>query len=317
MHWRTRKSFKIFTPTTSLRRRVAYSLAIVRLMLVPVILLAVYYLFQMAWIVDRIVNVDAAAATLAEQASTQMLEARRAERNYFLLHDQDSIKANQTALIGVKETLRSIGELEPAQMPEAQNALNAVNAYQEQFAAAVSTMGQPGQSPAERIQDSVRAYEQDLDNLLKTSRRKTRAELVDELRKRVESFDSQISKTQSASPAMRQATTGLQDSSEEIVLLAEDLKQRNWQRVQADHQEARRLLYRAEWVLSIVSACTLLLSVWISFVLPREVVEPLVRLKEAVDHAATGNYDIEFELRGAGEVVDLARSLQTLTARFR
>ena len=45
-------------------------------------------------------------------------------------------------------------------------------------------------------------------------------------------------------------------------------------------------IYRAEWVLSIVCGLTLLLSVWISFVLPRQVVKPLQELKEAVDHAA-------------------------------
>ena len=50
-----RKSFKIVAPGRSLRRRVAYSLAIVRLILVPVIFLAVYYLFGMRSIVDRIV----------------------------------------------------------------------------------------------------------------------------------------------------------------------------------------------------------------------------------------------------------------------
>ena len=75
------KSFKILAPGNSLRRRTAYSLALVRLILAPVIFLTVYYLFQMGWIVDRIVNTDAPAATLAQQASIEMLEARRAERN--------------------------------------------------------------------------------------------------------------------------------------------------------------------------------------------------------------------------------------------
>jgi hypothetical protein len=46
--------------------------------------------------------------------------------------------------------------------------------------------------------------------------------------------------------------------------------------------------------LSIVSAITLLVSIWISFVLPQQVVRPLMSLKEAVDHAAAGNYEIEF-----------------------
>jgi hypothetical protein len=76
-----RKKFKILAPGNSLRKRVAYSLAIARFILVPVIFLAVYYLFEMGWIVDRIVNVDAPAATLAQQASIETLEARRAERN--------------------------------------------------------------------------------------------------------------------------------------------------------------------------------------------------------------------------------------------
>ena len=100
-----RKSFKIFAPGSSLRQRVAYSLAVVRLVLVPVIFLSVYYLFKMGVIVDRIVNVDAPVATLAEQASVQMLDARRAERSYFLLRDPEYLQANQVSLIQVKEIL--------------------------------------------------------------------------------------------------------------------------------------------------------------------------------------------------------------------
>jgi nitrogen fixation/metabolism regulation signal transduction histidine kinase len=62
---------------------------------------------------------------------------------------------------------------------------------------------------------------------------------------------------------------------------------------------------------------TLLLSIWISFVLPRQVVKPLVELREAVDHAAAGNYQIDFELRGKGELVDLAKSVRNLIAHLK
>jgi hypothetical protein len=47
MEWRKRRHFEILAPGSSLRQRVAYSLAIVRLILVPVMFLAVYYLFEM------------------------------------------------------------------------------------------------------------------------------------------------------------------------------------------------------------------------------------------------------------------------------
>jgi CHASE3 domain sensor protein len=99
MPLRIRKTFAIFTSGTSLRRRVLYSFAIVRLVLAPVILLAVYYLFQMGWIVDRIVSVDAPAASLAQQASIQMLEARRAERNYSLLRDTAYVNTNHDLIV--------------------------------------------------------------------------------------------------------------------------------------------------------------------------------------------------------------------------
>ncbi len=92
----------------------AYSLVIARLILVPVIFLAVYYLFEMGWIVDRIVNVDAPAATLAQQASIEMLEARRAERNYLLLHDATYLDGNRESRERIRQIVAQIQDLAAA-----------------------------------------------------------------------------------------------------------------------------------------------------------------------------------------------------------
>lgn len=312
-----RKSFTIFWPGSSLRRRVAYSLAIVRLVLVPVIFLAVYYLFEMGLIVDRIVNVDASVTTLAEQASVQMLDARRAERSYFLLRDAQYLQANKDSLTQLKQVLGKIRELVPEQDATGK-ALENVTLYEQQFAEAVSLAEKPGSTAIDRVQEVVRAYEGDLNDLLKQARRKTRVQLVDDLRTQVNSFDSQIVSTvEAGDPTLRRVTADLQASSQQVLRLAAELETRGWARVQHDHREARNLLYRAEWVLSSVSALTLLLSIWISVILPRQVVKPLLDLKEAVDHAASGNYEIDFELRGQGEVVELAKSVRNLIAHLR
>src|SRR5215471_18587851 len=103
-----RKSFKILAPGDSLRRRTAFSLAIVRMILAPVIFMAIYYLFRMGWLVDRIVNVDAPAAALAQQASIEMLEARRAERNYLVLRDASYLAANHDAVAKTQQSLNDI-----------------------------------------------------------------------------------------------------------------------------------------------------------------------------------------------------------------
>jgi len=318
MRWRIRKSFKIFAPGSSLRKRVAYSLAIVRLILVPVIFLAVYYLFAMGRIVDRIVNVDAPAAKLAEQASIEILEARRAARNYILFQDPEYLRGNQESLAKVRQFLAGIGDLEPDEKTVVQKGLDAANRYEQGFESAVSTMGQRKQEPVEQIREAVLAYEKDLDDLVKGAKHKRRAQLIQDLRARVGSFDTQIAQAiQEANPALRQATPDLQASSQETLRLASELEQQNWARVQMDHLDARQLIRRAEWALGIVSAITLLFSVGASLILPRQVTKPLVSLKEAVDHAARGNYEIDFELHGGGEVVELSKSVQNLISLLR
>jgi CHASE3 domain sensor protein len=313
-----RKSFKILAPGSSLRRRVAYSLALVRLVLVPVIFLAVYYLFEMGLIVDRIVNVDAPVTTLAEQASVQMLNARRAERSYFLLRDPQYLQANHESLTQVKEFLGKIRGFAPEEASTTELALENVDLYEQQFTAAVSLAKNPGGTAVERVQEVVQAYEKDLNNLLKQAQHRTRTQLIDTLRNQVGAFDAQITSTvEAGDPALRRATPALQASSEKVLQIASELEARSWERVRRDHQEARHLLYSAEWVLSIVSGLTLLLSVWISFVLPRQVVKPLLELKAAVDDAAAGNYLVDFELRGEGEVVELAKSVRNLIVHVR
>jgi len=55
----------------------------------------------------------------------------------------------------------------------------------------------------------------------------------------------------------------------------------------------------------------------VSFTLPRAVAKPLDDLRAAVDHAAAGNYEIEFDVQGKGEVVQLAASVRNLIAHLR
>jgi signal transduction histidine kinase len=46
------------------------------------------------------------------------------------------------------------------------------------------------------------------------------------------------------------------------------------------------------------------------------VVKPLVNLKKAVDQAAAGNYEIDFDIQGHGEVAQLATSIRNLIANM-
>jgi methyl-accepting chemotaxis protein len=313
-----RKTFNILTRAGSLRRRVAFSLAIVRLILVPVIFLCVYYLVKMDSILDRILNVDAPTGTLAQRASIELLEARRVERSFFLLHDPTYLQVHAESLARAKKILSEIHDVESNEQPTTRKVLQHLDLYEQQFATAVSVMEEPGGTPMQRIQEVVQRYEKDLNNHLRRARRDRQPQLVEDLRRRVGSFDDEITSTiQAGDPRLRQVTADLQASSQEVLDILSDLEKRSGARVERGHEQARRLVHSAEWVIGIVSALTLLLSVWISFVLPRRVVKPLVDLKQAVDHAATGNYEVEFPIRGGGELEDLTKSVRNLIAHTR
>jgi CHASE3 domain sensor protein len=301
----------------SMRRRVAYSLGIVRLVLVPVILLSVYYLFRMGWIVDRIVRVDAMVAMQAERASIVMLDARRAERSYFLFRDSGDLESNRELIAALQTIIHSFGELEPEESKAIGQMQDDLNAYQEGINRAAERVSVAGQPRIGRLRGAVRNYEKELNDLVDQARGDKRSQLIQDLHHRTRAFDSEIAAAGTEDPALESVSGDLQKESASFLRLASGLERRSWDRVKRDHREARNLMARAEWVLGSVSLLTLLISIWVSYVLPREVVQPLQDLKEAVDHAAAGNYEIKLDLEGKGEVVDLANSVRDLIAHVR
>ena len=318
MVWSSHKPHIVLLHRLSLRRQVAYSLGLVRLILVPVILLAVYYLFRMGSIVDQIVNVDAPVATAAERSSIEMLDARRAERNYFLLHDPSDIASNRDQLHQLETTVQTARALQPAEKATFDELDAQIQAYRQNFDAAVNRLGESNVPSLESLRQGVRTYQRDLDKVLATAQKESRTQLILELRDRIDSFDTQVaSRVEAEDPDVRQFSRNLNAASQKIIDLSTELERRSWTRVQADHQRARGLLFRAELFGGIISAITLLVSIWVSFVLPRQVVKPLTDLREAVDHAAAGNYEIEFDVKGGGEVAQLANSVRDLIAHVR
>jgi methyl-accepting chemotaxis protein len=318
MAWRSRRSFIVFLQGFSLRRRIAFSLALVRLILVPVIFLAVYYLFAMAKIVDRIVNIDAPVATYAEHASIEMLDARRAETNYFLLHDPDDIARNRESIRQLERTVQICRRLQPDERSTFDSLEAEIAFYRVSFNHAVERLGESNLPPIESLRRVVRNYQKDVDDVLAHSNRESRTRLLDTLRARIESFDAEVAaKVEENDPEIRQTSRDMASASQQIISLSSALETRGWARVQRDHQRARALLIRAEIIGGIVSAITLMVSIWVSFTLPRQVVKPLTDLRQAVDHAASGQYEIEFNVKGQGEVVELADSVRNLIAHLR
>ncbi len=313
LNWRVLRPLKVLAPGTSLRRRVGYSLLVVRVVLAPVIFIAIYYLVVMGRLVDRIVNVDAQVSTLAESLSIEMLNARRMELNYFLLGDSADLSASRASLDAMQQTLRQCEDLQPGDRAAVGQVRAEITTYRQSLEEAVAKAATSRPSVSERFRKVVMAYETNLDKVLARSRHESRIQLLQDLRDQSGSFDSQVANALAAgNPELRETTQALEASSNRILQLSAELEARSWDAVRRDHVEARRLVRRAELVLLIVSPLVILLSVLVGIILPRQVVKPLMDLKAAVDHAAGGDYGIEFDIQGKGEVAQLARSVREL-----
>jgi nitrate/nitrite-specific signal transduction histidine kinase len=247
-----------------------------------------------------------------------MLDARRAETNYFLLHDPDDIARNREALLQLEKTIQACRTLQPEEKPTFDALEAQITFYRSSFNHAVGRLGESNLPPIQSLRAIVRTYQKDLDEVLTNSSRESRTRLIEMLRARIESFDAEVAaKVEENDPEIRQTSRDLATASQRIINLSNELESRSWQRVQKDHARARALLIRAEVVGGIVSIITVLASVWLSFLLPRQVVKPLTDLKHAVDHAAAGNYEIVFDVKGDGEVVELAASVRNLLGHVR
>lgn len=253
----------------------------------------------------------------AERASIVMLDAQRTERNYFLLHDPDDRKSNQQTIENLQKMVRSIHNTQPQEATAVKEMQDELMAYQEGMSKAEQRVSEAGQPRIDRLRGAVLAYEKDLNQVLRGARRQSRASLIRELHSRTSKFDSEIAAAGSEDPVLQSISLELEEAASSFLSQASGLEQRSWNRVESDHHDARRLMVRAEWVLGSVSLLVLLISIWVSYVLPKEVVQPLLDLKEAVDHAAAGNYEIEFDVKGKGEVVDLANSVRNLIGHVR
>jgi len=154
--------------------------------------------------VDRIVNVDAAGAKLAEQASIEILEARRAARNYLcprpgISSDEPEIthqcEASPGSYLGTEPGDETIVQ----QGPRTQAYISS------NFAGRFRRWTEVKARPAQRIREAVLAYEKDLDDLVRKAKHESRGQLIQELALESDRLISRVTEAiQVGSPASRQ-----------------------------------------------------------------------------------------------------------------
>jgi hypothetical protein len=108
------------------------------------------------------------------------------------LHDPKYLDSNRLEVELTREDLDKIRVIEADEEDDVEMASHALALYQQRLEAGLATLEESSKGSGDRIQAVVTAYEGDLDQLLRKANRTRRDQLVEELRKRIDSFDSQI-----------------------------------------------------------------------------------------------------------------------------
>jgi nitrogen fixation/metabolism regulation signal transduction histidine kinase len=311
MNFRFWKNWWSYGNRLSMRGRIGLGITLSRLIFLPVIFLAIYYLAGMVKATNQIATVDAKAARIAEQIISEIGELRRAEKNYLLLKDPSYLKKmnelSQLVIAQIEDGLliSSTERNRFARMKEA------VRAYVTNIEI-ISQSTEPGQDVAALKQFSkmVRNYQSRIDSLLtvaKGSRSQEEiSQSIDVISNEAMSFDRFIVQSVIASEPKRfKLFEGLQSKGDEIANLARLINENSWKKVEEERSHAEELGNRATLLITVTLVVTLLLSFAFTWYLPRKVLHPIRAITQALRKASNGNYDVFLHLSAKDELGEL------------
>jgi nitrogen fixation/metabolism regulation signal transduction histidine kinase len=293
-------------------------ITISRLIFLPVIFLAVYYIAGMVTTTNQIATVDARVALLAEQVGAEITELRRAEINYLLLKDPaifKRLKERSQVIVAHIDDGLDLGSGERSRFARMKVAVKAYAAIIEQ----ISQSNESVQDTAilNQFARSVHNYQKRIDALLAAAKQaRSQEEIsrsVDEISKGAMSFDHFIVQSVVASESNRaRQLEELQFKGEEIDALAREIRENSWRKVEEERGYAEHLGNRATLLITITLAVTLLLSFAFTWYLPRKVLYPIREVTQALRKASNGNYDVFLRLSAKDELGELVSEFHNL-----
>lgn len=307
----------------SMKGRIALGITLSRLIFLPVIFLAIYYIAGMVNATNQIATVDAKVARLAEQIISEIGEMRRAEKNYLLLKDPSYLKkineVSQLVIAQIEDGL-FISSSERNRFAEMKAA---VKAYVDNIEI-VSQSTEPVKDVAalNQFSNMVRNYQKRIDSLLVAARSfKSQEEIsqsIDEISSEAMSFDRFIVQSVIASePKRSKLLAELQSKGDEIATLARQVNENSWKKVEQERSHAEQLGNRATLFITITLAVTLLFSFAFTWYLPRRVLNPIRQITQALRKASSGNYDVFLHLSAKDELGELVNEFHNLVEHMR
>lgn len=291
-------------------------MTITALLILPVVLLALYYLGEMNRLVNVITENDTELLRQGNIIVRYLLEVRSAERNYLLYGDPQYLATARITL----DQLISMSERSRRLAPELKSQFDSLITVLFSYRTLLDSFAQL------RIRRLSMAPAVELNQLLNQRRNLIEQSTalppenqpaIDSMLNLISKLDQEIEFYQLLGGMRTLLHQRLVEISRNIIALAETISLRaNW-RI-ADHKSRVTRLFI--WSQRNIITAVLILSgllIYLIFALPRTIILPLKRITNALHRVENGDFDVRITLETRDELGSLARQLNRVFLHLR
>lgn len=281
-------------------------------LVLPVVLLALFYLRRMNEAVGRIAERDIELMHIGDRISLDLARARRDDKNFLLYRDSTFLIDSRDAVGRVSLLADSGRKLDPATVAEFDTIHSLSLRYHQLLDSLRYLPAQP--TPAPGALPGMTQLRRSHELLLRQAGEAADSTRRDSLLTEAARLAERITLP---TPGSRHLDDELHSLQQQVAALSDTIVARALHRIGDHRQNARRLATWGQRNIVTVLLLTVVVLIWLMVALPRQTVLPIKRLLNALRRAETGNLDIRVKPSSADELGQLAHQLNRSFARLR
>lgn len=296
------------------KHRIALAMLLSAVLVMPVALLALYYVSQMNSLTTLLAESDAEMLRVGNTIIHNFLEVRNSERNYLLSNDSIYLTAARIILDQVRLTAEKNRRLDPGLRPQFDSLLLYLCSYR-QLLDSLASM--PVLRPQSKPRTELVALRKELWLILEQMQSADNPGRAESLLNIASRLSQEIDRAELAGGMRTLFYERIEKVADAVTRNAEQLKARANERI-AEHKARVNRLYlwsQRNIITAILIFATLL--VYFIFRLPNAIVLPVKRLANALSRAEQGDLNIRVTSDSNDELGELAKQLNRVFARLR
>jgi len=314
----------------SIRRRITYTILITFILILPAVVLSLFYFSGLLDEIEIIIETDFRVGKMANDLSMSMLDIRRYERNYILFGSSAEREKTEQLIAHIDSVLIIIQKIAPDNEEETVRELvDHFTIYSNSFRMLVEHIQQF--PPEDRINTIRKKFAQNFSEFLSNYRHilsmldtvsdAKRDSIIAAASERLDAasferlFDIESPTEQSGQPSY--IRENLEASRAAFLAVAQTLSEQSWQTVLSRKDESRRIEARAKRNILSVLILTGIISIFLITMLPVRIVRPITIFNRVLKKAGTGDFSAQAPVYTHDEIGELAANYNEVMERLR